>query len=77
LDGRRTVGDNELRFPVVDVLKDLAQIAHIEPLAAFGAFHVMVGLGLSDAVRVDTRFRHGRYISRFSFRGANRAPSDL
>jgi hypothetical protein len=31
----------------VDVLNDLGEIAHIEPL-----FHVMIGLALSDAVKV-------------------------
>jgi hypothetical protein len=32
---------------IVDVLGDLAEIAHIEPLAAGGAFHVVFGCSAS------------------------------
>jgi hypothetical protein len=35
-----------------------ASRAHVEPPAAAEAFHVMIGLGPSDAVGVLTRFRH-------------------
>jgi hypothetical protein len=34
----------------VDVLHQLPKIPHIEPLPASWTFHVMIGLGLSDAV---------------------------
>jgi hypothetical protein len=36
------------------LLDDLGEIAHIEPPTAAGAFHVMIGLGLCDAVAIDT-----------------------
>jgi hypothetical protein len=32
------------------VVEHRAEIAHVEPLAAAGAFHEMIGFGLSDAV---------------------------
>jgi len=41
-----------------DMLGDLPKIAHVEPLPARRAFHVVVSLGPSDAVDVLTRFRH-------------------
>ena len=41
----------------MDMLCDLTEIAHVEPLPARRAFHVVVGLGPSDAVDVPTRFR--------------------
>jgi hypothetical protein len=41
----------------VDVLCELTEIEHVEPLPARRSFHVVVGLGPSDAVDVLTRFR--------------------
>jgi hypothetical protein len=43
---------------VVDVLCDLTEIAHVEPLPARRSFHVVVGLCPSYAVDVPTQFRH-------------------
>jgi hypothetical protein len=42
---------------IVDMFEHLTQIAHVEPLPACWAFHVVVGLCPSDAVDVLTRFR--------------------
>ncbi len=47
-----------LDFLIMDMLCVLTEIAHIEPLPARRAFHVVVGLCPSDAVDVPTRFRH-------------------
>jgi hypothetical protein len=41
----------------VDVRQHVPKIAHVEPLPAPGAFHVMVGLSRGDTVRVDAGFR--------------------
>jgi len=43
---------------VVDMLGDLTEIAHVEPLPATGTFHLMIGFGFGDAVSVLARFRH-------------------
>ena len=47
---------------VVDMLGVLPKIAHIHPLPARRAFHVVVGLYPSDAVDVPIRFRHLRRL---------------
>lgn len=44
---------SEQRVGVVSCSITLAKIAHVEPLAAAGAFHEMIGLGLSDALGVN------------------------
>jgi len=45
------------RFPDRGCGHHLRRIAHVEPLPACWAFHVVVGLCPSDAVDVLTRFR--------------------
>jgi hypothetical protein len=42
----------DLKIPIVDMIGNLFQVAHIEPLSAAGAFHVVVGLSLRDSVNV-------------------------
>ena len=55
--GGPVTSDTSILAVVVDMLGDLPKIAHIQPLPARRAFHVVVGLGPSDAVDVLTRFR--------------------
>jgi hypothetical protein len=40
---------------IVDVFDDVPNIAHVEPLAARRAFHVIAGIRLRDAISVDLR----------------------
>jgi hypothetical protein len=49
------VGDSttvrpDRRDPIMDVFDDLPKVAHVEPSAADGAVHVMIGLLLRDAI---------------------------
>ena len=56
--GGPVTSDTSILAVVVDMLGDLPKIAHIQPLPARRAFHVVVGLCPSDAVDVPTRLRH-------------------
>ena len=53
----RTFADLDLR--VVNMHQNLAEVAHVEPFAAAGAFHEMIGLGFGEAVRLDAAIFNG------------------
>jgi hypothetical protein len=68
----RTFADLDLR--VVNMLHNLVHVAHVEPLPAARAFHVMFGLVPGDAIGVSTGFHHRsraslRRLQCFSFEG--------
>jgi hypothetical protein len=49
---RRTIAFADLNIGVVNMREHLAEVAHVEPFSAGGAFHEMVGLGFGGAVRI-------------------------
>jgi hypothetical protein len=56
--GRRDWPFQNFNLAVVDVLDDLGEISHIEPLRAGRALHEVIGVIFGDAICVDPRLRH-------------------
>jgi hypothetical protein len=55
---RRDRPFQNLNLVVVDVLDDLGEIAHIEPLPTGRALHEVIGLIFCDVICVDPRLCH-------------------
>jgi hypothetical protein len=49
----------------MDVRQHLTEIAHIEPLAAAGAFHEVIGFGFGYVIGAASVWRHNNHGRRF------------
>src|SRR5439155_16454847 len=55
---RRPWSIQHFDLAIVHMLEDLPEIAHVKPMSADRAFHEMIGLGLSDTIRVNAGLDH-------------------